>query len=124
MSAVAGFTLIEMLVVLAIVGLLAVVVTGALPKSGGHVQRHKLAVKLSRIIVDARAQAALSGRPVSVDLDRMGLAEEGVTASALPGGEALFLFYPDGSTSGGVIAVRGEPNWQLDWLSGALRDVR
>ncbi len=124
MSAVAGFTLIEMLVVLAIVGLMAAVVTGALPKSGGRVQRQKLAAKLSRIIVDARTQAALSGRPVSVDLDRMGLAEKGMAVSALPDGKARFLFYPDGSTSGGEIAVRGEPSWQLDWLSGALHDVR
>jgi len=119
-----GFTLIEMLVVLTIIGLLAAVAIGAMPKSGGHVQRQKLAAKLSRAIVDARAEAALSGRPVSVDPGRMGLTEEGLTASVSPDGKARLLFYPDGSTSGGVIAIDGKSAWQLDWLSGALHGVR
>jgi general secretion pathway protein H len=66
----AGFTLVELMVVLAVMGLLAGVAVWRWPAGDGRVRSD--AVALSSRIAAARDQAILSGRPLALELDAAG----------------------------------------------------
>lgn len=66
----AGFTLVELMVVLAVMGLLAGVAVWRWPAGDGQVRAD--AVALSSRIAAARDQAILSGRPLALELDSAG----------------------------------------------------
>nr|WP_314444189.1 GspH/FimT family protein [uncultured Sphingomonas sp.] len=66
----AGFTLVELLVVLAVLGLLAGVAVWRLPQSGDRTRAD--AMTFATRVAAARDQAILSGRPQSLQLDQQG----------------------------------------------------
>ena len=66
----AGFTLVELMVVLAVMGLLAGVAVWLWPAGNGRVRAD--AAALSTRIAAARDQAILSGRPLALEVDNAG----------------------------------------------------
>ena len=66
----AGFTLVELMVVLAVMGLLAGVAVWRWPAGNGRVRAD--AIALSSRIAAARDQAILSGRPLALEVDAAG----------------------------------------------------
>lgn len=66
----AGFTLVELMVVLAVMGLLAGVAVWRWPEGSGRVRAD--AVALSSRVAAARDQAILSGRPLALEIDAAG----------------------------------------------------
>jgi general secretion pathway protein H len=144
----AGFSLIEMLVVLLIMGLLAgvVVLTGA---GRSHAELMSSAREVAGLLREIRARAGNANRPqrmvVDVGLNRLWAADMAETSGrvvAVPralrislitiGAEVLspargaILFFPDGSSTGG--GVRLEPSHRpsetidvsVDWLTGRV----
>ena len=69
-SAEAGFTLVELMVVLAVMGLLAGAAVWRWPAGDGRVRADAMA--LSTRIAAARDQAILSGRPLALEVDAAG----------------------------------------------------
>ena len=141
----AGFTLIEMIVVLAVLGLVAgLVLARGAPRSAGLEMRAATGAVAQAMRV-ARTQAILSNRPVLVLFDsRAGTLRVGAaTARSLPAGTAMnvvstadlaamqagaggpagIAFLPDGSSSGGRVELaRGARRARVgvDWLTGRV----
>ena len=113
-----GFTLIEMLVVLTIVALVgALAATRMRPTTAAYDQR------VSRVrarLMEARAAAMTDGRPASVDIGAL----DGKDMTIQSEGGPPLTFYPDGSASGGAVALAGKPILVVDWLTGLPRDPR
>lgn len=108
----AGFTLIEMLAVLAVMSL---VVLLALPRMTMPSRPEtSAAARLTRSIHDARDRAMSSGNLVRLNPSTV------VSAANLshPTGQAELIFYPDGTSTGGDIMVRGRAVLRVDWLTG------
>ena len=136
-----GFTLIEMIVVVAILGLALSLIAGYRPPWSRGLGLRGTANDLAQSLRVARAEAVSSNRPVVLDLDlarhqyRIG---EG-TARALPARVNVRLltlaservaitnggirFNPDGSATGGRITLSEGSNALaigVDWLSGRV----
>jgi len=119
----AGFTLVEMLVVLAIIGLVAAAGLALRPQSSGTLGREKVGAKLAQVLANAQAQASANGQAIKLNLGTADLSPCLSISSPLGDADSITL-YPDGSTSGGVIVLAGKPAWTLDWLTGALSRAR
>lgn len=140
----AGFTLIELAVVLAIMGLmLALVLTHGPPRSPG-LQARAAAAQVAQGLRSARAQAIASNRPVtfSLNLADHSFRIDGTAPQTLPVALRLAMltvagkasrqrdsdsgsisFAPDGSSSGGRIELAGNGARLLvgvDWLTGRV----
>jgi general secretion pathway protein H len=144
----AGFSLIEMLVVLVIMGLLAgvAVLTGA---GRSHAELVSSAREVAGLLREVRARAGNANRPqrvvADVELNRLWAADRAETSArvvAVPralrislitiGAEALssargaILFFPDGSSTGGGVRLeragrQGEAIIvSVDWLTGRV----
>ena len=117
-----GFTLFEMVVVLAILGLIAVAAAQAIGRRPAGLVRSEVQAKVDAAVQTARRQAARTGRVQSVD---PGSLIAGATLSgALPapsGPSGAILVYPDGSSNGGTVSVDGRPLASIDWLTGEVR---
>jgi general secretion pathway protein H len=116
----AGFTLLEMIVVVAVMGLALALLTGAgRPKS--HALEEKAAAQqVAQAMRTARGQAISQGQPVAVVLPPLP-AWLAVSAEA-PAGRIVFA--PDGSASGGQIVLDDdgrEMTVSADWLTGNVR---
>jgi general secretion pathway protein H len=137
----AGFTLIELIMVIAILGLMLVLVgVRGTPLSPG-LEARAAAQNLAGALRAARAEALAANRPTAIRFDlanrsyRVGAAP----AATLSGALSLALltsrdetvnetlgnirFYPDGSSSGGRLSVSGGgQTWWIgiDWLSGRV----
>jgi general secretion pathway protein H len=134
----AGFTLVEMLVVLA---LIALAITISLPYATKSGDVRKLEALSSTIIAElrlSRAKAIAQNRMVSLIVD---LKERTVNSSPpitipasininlltvqgqTPSDQFGFNFYPDGAASGGKIVLTLEKKKQeidVNWLTGAV----
>lgn len=137
----AGFTLIEMIVVLVIFGLLTVLITGNGIRVSPAVHARAAAEAISGALRSARSEALMSNRSVSFTLDvanryyQWGQAPRQVLTSDLglslltsrdqlaPQGLGQIRFDPDGGSSGGRVSIEGGGIiWRvgIDWLSGRV----
>ncbi|MFI4986209.1 MAG: GspH/FimT family protein [Alphaproteobacteria bacterium] len=140
-EAAAGFTLVELLVALALVALVGVLVVGASAPVSPASAARAAAGELASALRLARAQAIAEDRPVGLVLDVAGRRYRVGRAAgrALPQvlrltlltarGEVLsdstasIRFNPDGSSSGGRIEVAGGGRLiaiRVEWLSGRV----
>jgi prepilin-type N-terminal cleavage/methylation domain-containing protein len=129
-----GFSLLELLIVVALLGLLAWMGAQALPS--WRQSPTVLRAGLSKLLQDARQRSLQSGGAVSVGCHAV---EEKLTdllghenaseiqfrcrsAIAAPSGEDAIVFYPDGSSSGGLVSFDLERRQRLDvdWFSGQM----
>lgn len=140
----AGFTLIEVLVVLMILGLTMAVVVPAVSKGfGNSLDENARTVQLA--LRKARSAAVLQQRSMAVLVDlnaksvrqeyskrtsdiseRLSLRVSGA-ASEQSGSVAGIRFFPDGSSTGGrvMLAVDGESvSVNVDWLTGRVSIVQ
>ncbi len=138
----AGFTLLELLVVLAIAGLTLTVVpplfSNAMPTLTIRGAAHDLALELNR----TRGQAITRNLTQEIRLlpeQRLYIAGEKSSRHVLPedvklsvengilldelSGEQAVRFFPDGSASGGVISLSNEQRryeLEINWLTGRV----
>ncbi|MGF6227683.1 general secretion pathway protein H [Inquilinus ginsengisoli] len=138
----AGFTLIEMLIVLVILGLATAVVGLAVPEWRARSALREAGAGVERLLAQARDTALRQQSPMLVRfdpegrrfgipaLDRWQTVPDGVDltltgAAIAPGGNVpALLFLGDGSSSGGVLTLnRGEHRLALRiaWLTGTVR---
>ena len=138
-----GFTLLELLVVVAIAGLMLAVIPPMLPNVIANAQLKAAARELAAGLKGAREHAVISGEEsvMRLDLDeRIYFIKDAGRKLALPGETDLTLitadseqsaekigairFFPDGSSTGGQIKLHHR---QLDylvdvnWLTGRVR---
>lgn len=138
----AGFTLIEVVVVLAILALLASLVLSRRPQRSAALDMRAASTEVAAALRLARGRAIAANRPVPVRFDA-GAATLRVGADApraLPPGITLaitaaaeqgpaILFLPDGSATGGRVDLTGEGRRAqigVDWLTGrvSIADAR
>jgi prepilin-type N-terminal cleavage/methylation domain-containing protein len=119
----AGFTLIEMLVVLTIMGLLAGIAITNLAHRPAFVTRGQARAQLERTAAVARGKAVASGAATSVDLAAVAPGDAIVFTPTLGDPNAPPLFYPDGSSNGGDIAASGVALARIDWMTGRISDA-
>lgn len=143
----AGFTLIEILVTLAILSLALVLVVGYKPPWSSTLGLRGAAAEIAAGLREARSEAILRNRPVNLDIDLAGhrfqvgagrvrqvagnlslalLTVSGERRDADIGG---IRFNPDGSSTGGRISI-GDGQRTIavgvDWLTGrvSIADAR
>lgn len=125
----AGFTLLEVLVVLAIAGLIAGIAFPRLERLGEQIRFVQARNELLGAALRARAEAIRSDTDVQLDAQGSQLLLNGRTVAELPPGAearsaAPLRFYADGSGSGGAMDVAlGRQSAQLlsQPVTGALR---
>lgn len=143
----AGFTLLEIIVVLAILGLALVLVVGHRPPWSKGFDIDTTAAELAAQLRLVRSEAIVANRAVALELDLPGRRYRSGTAvaRALPAGLAIELltiagerrgvvaggirFHPDGSSTGGRIVLADGTRRVavgVDWLTGrvSVADVR
>ena len=134
-----GFTLIEMLVVLAIVGLVAGLAFPEMEKALGAIHQRHARAQVLAAAAGARAQALRSDAMVVLTAlpDESALTLAGATGTGDarwtidPGlrvatSPTQLRFYPDGTTTGGQIrltAPSGTTTWTIDRDAGQLSEV-
>jgi general secretion pathway protein H len=137
----AGFTLLEMIIVLIILGLVAGVVAARGPGRSHGLEMRGLVASIAEALRGARGRAIASNRTVlvAVNGERHSLAVEGgptlqlpaelgVTAAAgpvaVPAKDLVGIrFSPDGSSTGGrILLADGKRRTQIgvDWLTGRV----
>jgi general secretion pathway protein H len=125
-----GFTLIEILVVLVILGLALSIVAGFAPTGRSALDLAAASDTLTNTLRLARAQAITRQQPVLLTLvaGGHGYAVDGA-ARALPNDvnasmdRTAIRFTPDGSSSGGTIRLAGGKHvrWlRVEWLTGRV----
>ena len=137
-----GFTLLELLVVLAIVSMTIAAATISIRGSGGAVRLQPLAVLVAADLKLARANAISQNRPVEVAFDAVKHAYQvqgsrlAVTLPSSIGFQlvtpmefrrnadgAHLIFFADGSSTGGRLTLsdsRLAITLMIDWLTGAV----
>jgi general secretion pathway protein H len=126
-----GFTLIETIVVLTIIGLTLTIVIGFLPRPGVRLELDNATSFVVDAMRIARSRSITESRPVPLTVTRDGHGIQidskrfplgGSVSVATPGRQAI-LFTPDGGASGGPLSVLVANRVrliQVDWLSGRI----
>lgn len=113
----AGFTLVELLVVLAIIALLAGIAVRAFA-GDDPLQARRDRADVMRLIGEARRSAMLTGQPVTLHGDQM------PARLALRSTEgALLRWYPDGSALAGTVQREGRALYWVDAVSGLAMEA-
>jgi len=136
-----GFTLIELFVVLAVLGLALALIAGYKPPWSRGLGLKATAAELAAGLRLARSEAILSNGSVAFDVDLVGhryrvgtgtprrlpadlsLKLLTISGEALNGREGDIRFNPDGSSTGGRISVadgRRQIAVGVDWLTGRV----
>ncbi len=141
-----GFSLLELLVVLMLIGLSSLLVLPALDRGLGQLEVRKSALKLAAVARDLRSKAIYQGSLQRLILRPSENSYEivkghnirlpsNVRISAVTGGESVgegikqFYFYPNGRIVGGEIQITGQESsssyiTRFDPLSGRVKVVR
>jgi general secretion pathway protein H len=136
-----GFTLIEMIVVLVVLGLTLGLVLGRGPMHSSALDARMAAREMAQTLRLARSRAIALNRPIAVSLDiaaravridgspyqalprAVGVTATTSTGEAIAGRVVAIRFAPDGSSSGARIAL-GEGGFVrlivVDWLTGRV----
>jgi general secretion pathway protein H len=128
----AGFTLIEMIVVLSILGLALTIVVGFIPRRSSMLELTTTSERVASVLRLSRARATTESRLLAVTMAPGGnrLVVDGVPLALSPGvmvsmtGSAVIRFVPDGSSSGGGIRLESGGRIRfviVDWLTGRVR---
>lgn len=138
----AGFTLIEMIIVLVVLGLVAGIVVSRGPMRSPTVDLRSAATRVLQAMRAARSQAIATDQAEAFTItpDQNSFAVGHSAAQKLPKGVAVSLkvgtqpattisFMPDGSSTGGVVTLAGtaaggvtrQMTVTVDWLSGRVR---
>jgi len=125
-----GFTLIETIVVLVILGLALTIVAGFLPRRNVTLELSSATARVAGALRLARARAMAESRPVlfaavpdghGFRVDSTVVTLGSTVTVIMP--EPLILFAPDGSASGGSLRVMVDGRQrllQIDWLTGRV----
>lgn len=141
-SAERGFSLLELMIVVAIMALTVAVAASSLGRSSTAARLHPLAVRIAADLKLARADAMALNRPVDVAFEanshayRVSTARQpvvlpasiGYTFTPAPEFQRLtdadrLVFYPDGSSTGAELTLADGPvavTLVVDWLTGAV----
>ncbi|HQT76940.1 MAG: hypothetical protein B7Z80_10135 [Rhodospirillales bacterium 20-64-7] len=126
-SGAAGFTLIEIIIVLVILGLVAGLVMTRGPLRSRRVELEATVRTLTGTLRLARGQAIASDRVIVVRTAADSFAMDGGPAWHLAPGQSLspatVAFTPEGESSGGAITVASGPERVVigvDWLTGRV----
>lgn len=112
-----GFTLIEMLVVLTIMGLLAVVlITPRRSNQSAHTSDEST---LLSALLAARASALETGISREVDLEALGSHVQ--WHPSFPHNSIGPRFFADGSAYGGTISLSNRKNINIIWVNGDVQ---
>ena len=124
-----GFTLIEMLVVLVVLGLMGGLVMARGPSRSAGLNARMAANRLAGVLRTARSEAIADDRPVTVVFDgpagtvRIGVKPASAVGAVLTPSPPPIVFAPDGSSGGGHIDVIAGPVHKqvaVDWLTGRV----
>lgn len=123
-----GFTLLEMIVVLVILGLMLTLVVTRGPMHSARLDNEAAARELAGALRLARGRAIAQNQPVSVVLTPHSYQVDGLAVHAVPGdvalaGNPVIRFAPDGSSSGGTVVVQTATSRMVivvNWLTGGV----
>ena len=115
-----GFTLMEMMVVIAVLGIILLLVTGYGPPRSHRLEARAAAQEVAQAMRAARGAAIAQGHDVALTMPKISTWLT-VSMQAPPGG---IVFAPDGSASGGSVVLSGggqTTTVSAGWLTGAVR---
>lgn len=141
MRAVRGVSLLEMLLVVAIIAAASLLAAGALTGGFAGIQLRSSAKEIAANLRYARAQALAKGQPQKFVIDprehtwraaedrkgeiprKLGIVFTGARGLQARAGEGAILFFPDGASTGGRVQLQsGKAAWNVDvaWLTGEV----
>ncbi len=124
-----GFTLLEMLVVLAVLGLMAGLVIARGPMRSAGLDSRMAANQVAGLLRGARSEAIAADRPVIVAIDsatgtvRVGAAAPRSVGASIGSLTGPLVFLPDGSSRGGSLTIgsaTARKRVTVDWLTGRV----